>query len=163
VPELTVAENIVLPLRLDRQRVERAAIEHAVASVGLRPDQLRRLPSELSGGQRQRAAIARALLVRPEVIFADEPTGALDPYASEGVMDLRRPRFALLRAVGATRGQIRRAVLAEQATLAVAGVCSYSCPAPRPALWASARWPRTACSALARPRCRAPGLPFLPV
>jgi putative ABC transport system ATP-binding protein len=94
VPELTVAENIALPLRLDRQRVERAAIEHAATRVGLRPGQLRRLPSELSGGQQQRAAIARALVIRPEVIFADEPTGALDPYTAEGVMRLLRQAAA---------------------------------------------------------------------
>jgi len=90
VPELTVGENIALPLRLDRRRAAWAVIEHAAARVGLRPEQLRRLPSELSGGQQQRAAIARALVITPEVIFADEPTGALDPYTAEGVMRLLR-------------------------------------------------------------------------
>ena len=90
VPELTIGENIALPLRLDRQRVARAAVEQAAGRVGLREGQLGRLPSELSGGQQQRAAIARALMTRPEVIFADEPTGALDPYTAEGVMRLLR-------------------------------------------------------------------------
>jgi len=94
VPELTVRENIALPLRLDRKRVAWAAIEQAAARVGLRPGQLRRLPSELSGGQQQRAAIARALVIRPEVIFADEPTGALDPYTAEGVIRLLRQSAA---------------------------------------------------------------------
>jgi putative ABC transport system ATP-binding protein len=94
VPELTVGENIALPLRLDRKRVAWAAIEQAAARVGLRPGQLRRLPSELSGGQQQRAAIARALVIRPEVIFADEPTGALDPYTAEGVIRLLRQTAA---------------------------------------------------------------------
>lgn len=90
VPELTVGENIALPLRLDHKRVAWAAIEQAAGRVGLSPGQLRRLPSELSGGQQQRAAIARALVIGPEVIFADEPTGALDPYTAEGVMRLLR-------------------------------------------------------------------------
>jgi len=94
VPELTTEENIALPLRLGRQRVQRAAIENAAARVGLRPGQLRRLPSELSGGQQQRAAIARALVTGPEVIFADEPTGALDPHTADGVMRLLREAAA---------------------------------------------------------------------
>ena len=90
VPELTVGENIALPLRLGRRRVDQAGIAAAAARVGLNAGQLRRLPSELSGGQQQRAAIARALVTRPEVIFADEPTGALDPYTAQGVLRLLR-------------------------------------------------------------------------
>ena len=90
LPELTVAENIALPLRLDHRRVTRAAIADAAARVGLSPAQLRRRPAELSGGQQQRVAIARALVVRPEVIFADEPTGALDPHAACRVLSLLR-------------------------------------------------------------------------
>ena len=88
LPELTVAENIALPLRLDRRRIARGAIENAAARVGLSPAQLRRLPAELSGGEQQRAAIARAWLRRPEVIFADEPTGALDPHTAKRVLRL---------------------------------------------------------------------------
>ena len=94
VPELTVAENIALPLRLGRQLVTRDAVAQAAARVGLQPAQLRRLPSQLSGGQQQRAAIARALIVRPAVIFADEPTGALDPHTADGVMRLLREAAA---------------------------------------------------------------------
>jgi putative ABC transport system ATP-binding protein len=94
VPELTVAENIALPLRLGRRHVTREAIAQAAGRVGLRPEQLRRLPSQLSGGQQQRAAIARALVTGPEVIFADEPTGALDPYTADGVMRLLREAAA---------------------------------------------------------------------
>jgi len=90
LPELSVGENIALPLRLGRRRVPRGGIEAAAARVGLSEGQLRRLPSELSGGQQQRAAIARALVVGPEVIFADEPTGALDPHTASGVLRLLR-------------------------------------------------------------------------
>lgn len=90
VPELSVAENIALPLRLDHRWVGRGDIRQAASRVGLDASQLRRLPAALSGGQQQRAAIARALITRPEVIFADEPTGALDPYTGAGVLRLLR-------------------------------------------------------------------------
>ena len=90
LPELSVGENIALPLRLGHRRVPPGGIEGAAARVGLSAAQLRRLPSELSGGQQQRAAIARALVVGPEVIFADEPTGALDPHTASGVLRLLR-------------------------------------------------------------------------
>jgi putative ABC transport system ATP-binding protein len=89
LPELTVAENIALPLRLDRRPAEPADIERAASRVGLSAAQLRRRPAELSGGQQQRMAIARALITDPDV-FADEPTGALDPYTADGVLHLLR-------------------------------------------------------------------------
>ena len=75
LPELTVAENIALPLRLDHRPAGREDIELAAARVGLGGGQLRRRPAEFSGGQQQRVAIARTLITRPDVIFADEPTG----------------------------------------------------------------------------------------
>jgi len=90
LPELTVEENIALPLRLDHRRAGRADIELAAARVGLVGGQLRRRPAELSGGQQQRVAIARALITRPEVVFADEPTGALDSRAGHEVLALLR-------------------------------------------------------------------------
>jgi putative ABC transport system ATP-binding protein len=89
VPTLTTAENIALPLRLDGRRVPRDAVSRLGQAVGIGP-QLGRLPHTLSGGQQQRAAIARALITSPAVIFADEPTAALDVTAAAGVLDLLR-------------------------------------------------------------------------
>jgi putative ABC transport system ATP-binding protein len=89
LPTLTVAENIALPLRLDRRRVDKQRVRELADMVGIGP-QLRRLPDTLSGGQQQRVAIARALVTRPEVVFADEPTAALDPATAATVLELLR-------------------------------------------------------------------------
>ena len=132
VPELTVAENIALPLRLGRRPVPRDAIAQAAARVGLDPAQLRRLPSQLSGGQQQRAAIARALIVSPEVIFADEPTGALDPYTADGVMRLLRAAAAGTTVVIVThQPEVTR--FCDQAVFLYAGRVEAVTDAPEPA------------------------------
>ena len=89
LPSLTVAENIALPLRLDGQRPRRSAVRDIAARVGLEK-RLRHRPAQLSGGQQQRVAIARALITRPEVVFADEPTGALDTNTGREVLALLR-------------------------------------------------------------------------
>jgi putative ABC transport system ATP-binding protein len=89
VPTLRVAENIALPLRLDRRRVDRELVRQLAGRVGL-GDKLTRMPGTLSGGQQQRVAIARALVNDPDVIFADEPTGALDPGTADAVLRLLR-------------------------------------------------------------------------
>jgi putative ABC transport system ATP-binding protein len=89
LPALDVRQNITLPLRLAGSAVDEAWLREVVAKVGL-TDRLDHLPSELSGGQQQRVAIARALVTRPEVMFADEPTGALDTRTGRQVLSLLR-------------------------------------------------------------------------
>ncbi|GAB7102264.1 ABC transporter ATP-binding protein [Streptomyces phaeofaciens JCM 4814] len=87
VPTLTVEENIRLPLDLAGERGERERIDALIDVVGLR-DRLRHRPSELSGGQQQRVAVARAFAGRPDVVFADEPTGNLDSRSGGEVLGL---------------------------------------------------------------------------
>jgi putative ABC transport system ATP-binding protein len=89
VPVLTAEENILLPLTLAGRKPDRAWLDQLIAAVGL-GDRLDHRPSELSGGQQQRVAVARALIHRPAVVFADEPTGNLDSHSSDEVLALLR-------------------------------------------------------------------------
>ncbi len=89
LPTLTAAENITLPLALSGRRPDPEWFDRVVDVVGLR-DRLGHRPSELSGGQQQRVAAARALLSRPEIVFADEPTGNLDSRAGADLLDFLR-------------------------------------------------------------------------
>jgi putative ABC transport system ATP-binding protein len=89
VPVLTAEENILLPLTLAGRKTDKEWLGRLIDSVGL-GDRLTHRPSELSGGQQQRVAVARALVHRPAVVFADEPTGNLDTNASEEVLGLLR-------------------------------------------------------------------------
>jgi putative ABC transport system ATP-binding protein len=89
VPTLTAAENITLPAALGGTKPDREWFHAIVRAVGLE-DRLHHRPSELSGGQQQRVAVARALVTKPAVLFADEPTGNLDSRASAEVLQLMR-------------------------------------------------------------------------
>jgi putative ABC transport system ATP-binding protein len=89
VPTLTAEENITLPLALAGRKGDQEWIDLVVRTVGLE-DRLRHRPSELSGGQQQRVAVARALASRPQIIFADEPTGNLDSRSGADVLQFLR-------------------------------------------------------------------------
>jgi putative ABC transport system ATP-binding protein len=89
LPMLTAEENIVLPLRIAGRSVEREWIDEVISKVGLAERRSHR-PAQLSGGQQQRVAIARGLVSRPTVMFADEPTGNLDSTTSEEILNLLR-------------------------------------------------------------------------
>jgi putative ABC transport system ATP-binding protein len=89
VPTLTAIENIVLPMKLAGRKPDRQWVDHVVTTVGL-SNRLKHRPSELSGGQQQRVAVARALASRPEIIFADEPTGNLDSRTGAEILSFMR-------------------------------------------------------------------------
>ncbi len=87
IPMLNVYENMILPLKLDGRKADRAYICEIIDALGL-GSRLKNLPNQLSGGQQQRAAIARALVTKPAVVLADEPTGNLDSATSQDVLGL---------------------------------------------------------------------------
>ena len=89
VPTLTAAENITLPADLAGAKIDRDWLGYLVKQLGIE-DRLTHRPSELSGGQQQRVACARALINKPDLVFADEPTGNLDSNASAGVLSFLR-------------------------------------------------------------------------
>ena len=89
LPTLSAGENITLPMDLARQKPDEAWLAKVIATVGLQ-DRLHHRPSELSGGQQQRVAVARALASKPEVVFADEPTGNLDRRSGTEVLSFLR-------------------------------------------------------------------------
>lgn len=93
VPTLTASENITLPVDIAGRKSDRSWFDTVIDTVGLR-DRLSHRPSELSGGQQQRVAAARALVSRPEIVFADEPTGNLDSRSSAELLEFMRKAVA---------------------------------------------------------------------
>jgi putative ABC transport system ATP-binding protein len=89
IDSLSVEQNVTLPYRLADKPIDLDRVRSVLAAVGL-DTQLDRYPSQLSGGQRQRVAIARALISQPDVVFADEPTGALDTRTGKAILQLLR-------------------------------------------------------------------------
>ncbi len=87
LPVLTAYENIVMPMLLDKKQADEAYLQELASLLGLK-NRLSHLPHELSGGQQQRTAIARALIAKPDIIFADEPTGNLDSKSGGEVMNM---------------------------------------------------------------------------
>ena len=115
VPVLTARENIVLPYSLEGREPDWTRFDKIITSLGL-ADRLEHMPDQLSGGQRQKTALARILLQRPQVMFADEPTGALDVESSSIVLDLLRNE--LVNEMGVTvimvTHSVKAAVLADE-------------------------------------------------
>ena len=87
VPVLNVYENIVLPIELDGNKVDKGYVKELINTLGIK-EKLDNLPNQLSGGQQQRVAIARALAAKPAIVLADEPTGNLDSRTSQDVLGL---------------------------------------------------------------------------
>jgi putative ABC transport system ATP-binding protein len=96
LPTLTAEENILLPLRIAGRKPDRPWVDSIVETVGL-TDRLSHRPSQLSGGQQQRVAAARALASRPEIVFADEPTGALDSRSGAELLGFLRRAVTTMR------------------------------------------------------------------
>jgi putative ABC transport system ATP-binding protein len=113
IPSLTARENVALPARLAKRDIAAAEVDRALAQVGL-SERAGYKPAALSGGQQQRVAIARVLAVQPDVVFADEPTGALDTEAGDQVLTLLREVAAGPRSVVMVTHDVQAAARADR-------------------------------------------------
>ena len=123
IPTLDAAENITLPIDIAGGSVDQAWFDQVVSTMGI-GDRLTHRPNELSGGQQQRVAAARALVSRPEIIFADEPTGNLDSKASDEVLQfLRRAVDEFAQTIVMVTHDPSAASFADKVIFLVDGVC----------------------------------------
>lgn len=113
IPALTAFENVALPLRLASGTVDRTAVRNALDAVGLTAVSRHR-PGQLSGGQQQRVAIARTIVTQPDIVFADEPTGALDSESGARVLELLRAAAAGTRSVVMVTHDLQAAALGDR-------------------------------------------------
>ena len=133
IPSLSAWENVALPLRVGRQKFDRESVDSALAAVGMQ-DRAKHLPGELSGGQQQRIAIARVLASGPDLVFADEPTGALDTHTSEIVLGLLRAMTSEGRSVVLVNHDLEAASLADRVLVLRDGRIHSEVLAPTPEL-----------------------------
>lgn len=131
VEVLTVRENIEFPSRLAGKKISLAEVNSVCDRIGIR-DRMRHVPSELSGGQQQRVAIARAMVGSPQVIFADEPTGALDVKTSKSVLRLLRQCVAQGQTVVLVTHDVAAARAADRVVVLIDGVIAHDVTAPGP-------------------------------
>ena len=129
IPALTAGENVLLPARLRGQKVTADDARRALADVGLEGKE-RSLPANLSGGQQQRVAVARALFAAPDVVFADEPTGALDATSGDTVLRLLRAATGAGSAVVLVTHDLDAAALADRAVVLRDGVVHHELRRP---------------------------------
>ena len=113
IPSLTARENVALPARLAKRALDADAVDAALASVGM-SDRSAFRPRALSGGQQQRVAIARVLAARPDIVFADEPTGALDESSGRAVLALLRAAAMTARSVVMVTHDLEAAAAADR-------------------------------------------------
>lgn len=131
IPSLNARENVVLPARLSRRPIGREEADRALAAVGL-SDRGSHKPSELSGGQQQRVAIARVLASRPAIVFADEPTGALDTASGAEVLRLLREVTTDGRSVVLVTHDLEAAALADRVLVLRDGLIHSELRSPTP-------------------------------
>ena len=133
IPSLSARENVALPARLAKRQTSRADIDRALDTVGLR-DRGGHKPGALSGGQQQRVAIARVLAMRPDVVFADEPTGALDTVTGAEVLALLRQAASGSQSVVMVTHDLEAAALADRVLVLRDGLIHRELRQPTPEL-----------------------------
>ncbi|MET0695364.1 MAG: ATP-binding cassette domain-containing protein, partial [Propionibacteriaceae bacterium] len=129
IASLRARDNVALPARLAKRRVSDAAVEAALARVGL-AERSGYKPAALSGGQQQRVAIARVLAMQPDIVFADEPTGALDTAAGDTVLQLLREAATEDRSVVMVTHDLEAAARADRVLVLRDGVIHTELVAP---------------------------------